>query len=169
MTAAVIQLHRRAAARTAAAVQLLPERWLFRQALSDKLIQVEYGMSENLRPSERSESAESSGRRNPAWLGGAVLIILGIVFLVRNLTGFSINNWWAIFILIPAVGSLATAWRIYQSNGGRFTPAARGPLIGGLILLTVASVFLFDLDWGAIWPVFLIIIGVGTLFTSLSR
>ncbi len=124
-------------------------------------------MNENLPPSERP--TEVSRQRNPAWLAGAVLIILGVIFLVVNLTGFSIDNWWAVFILIPAFGSLAAAWRMYQSSGGRFTPAARGPLIGGLILLTVASVFLFDLDWGAIWPVFLIIIGVVALFTSLSR
>ncbi|HKZ86001.1 MAG TPA: hypothetical protein VJ793_20395 [Anaerolineae bacterium] len=124
-------------------------------------------MNENLPPNERP--TEISRQRSPAWLAGAVLIIFGVIFLVMNLTGSSIENWWAVFILIPAFGSLATAWRIHQSSGGRFTPAARGPLIGGLILLTVASVFLFDLDWGAIWPVFLIVIGVVALFTSLSR
>jgi hypothetical protein len=123
-------------------------------------------MNEGLPPNERP--TEAPRQRNPAWLAGAVLIIFGVIFLVLNLTGFSIENWWAVFILIPAFGSLAAAWRIYQSSGGRFTPAARGPLIGGLILLTVASVFLFDLDWGTIWPVFLIIIGVGVLLTSLS-
>lgn len=124
-------------------------------------------MNESLPPNERPTGV--SRQRGPAWLAGAVLIILGVIFLVLNLTGFSIENWWAVFILIPAFGSLAAAWRMYQSSGGRFTPAARGPLIGGLILLTVASVFLFDLDWGAIWPVFLIVIGVAVLLTSLSR
>jgi len=124
-------------------------------------------MNESLPPNERP--TEVSRQRNPAWPAGAVLIILGVIFLVINLTGFSIDNWWAVFILIPAFGSLAAAWRMYQSSGGRFTAAARGPLIGGLILLTVASVFLFDLDWGAIWPVFLIVIAVAVLLTSLSR
>jgi len=124
-------------------------------------------MNEGLPPDERP--TEASPQRNLAWLAGAVLIIFGVIFLVMNLTGFSIDNWWAVFILIPSFGSLAAAWRIYQSSGGRFTPAARGPLIGGLILLTVAAIFLFGLDWGAIWPVFLIIIGVAVLLTSLSR
>jgi hypothetical protein len=57
-------------------------------------------------------------------------------------------------------------WRIYQSNG-RLTSAARGPLIGGLTTLTVALVFLLGLDWGKIWPVFLIIAGVGALLSAL--
>lgn len=108
-------------------------------------------------------------QRNPAWLGGVVLILLGVVFLVSNLTGFSLHNGWAIFILIPAFGSLATAWRMYQAGGGRLTAPARAPLIGGLILLLVAAVFLFDLDWGMIWPVFLILIGVGALFGAIGR
>ncbi|HLF28942.1 MAG TPA: hypothetical protein VJG32_21660 [Anaerolineae bacterium] len=125
-------------------------------------------MSDDLPSNESGRLSESTRRGNPAWVGGVILIVLGLVFLVQNLTGFELGNWWAIFILIPAIGSLATAWRIIQANGGRVTPAARGPLTGGLILITVAAVFLFNLDWGAIWPVFLIIIGVSALFASLS-
>jgi hypothetical protein len=126
-------------------------------------------VSENLPSNERPNLNPLSTQRSPAWVGGVLLILIGIVFLARNLTGFGLDNWWALFILIPAFGSLAQAWRIYQSSGGRLTPAARGPLTGGLVLLLVAAVFLFDVDWGQVWPVILIVIGVGALFTSLSR
>ena len=101
------------------------------------------------------------------WLGGAVLVIVGIALLLRNFTGFSLNNWWALFILIPVVGSFGAAWRDYQNHG--WTAAVRGSLVGGTILLFVMSMFLFSLSWGALWPVFLIIAGVGALLSAVLR
>ena len=115
---------------------------------------------------EPSSNSQASTNRNPAWMAGVVLIVIGVVFLLQNVSGFRFDNWWAIFILIPALSSFAMVWRIYQSNG-RLTSAARGPLIGGLTTLTVALVFLLGLDWGKIWPVFLIIAGVGALLSAL--
>ncbi len=108
---------------------------------------------------------ESTGQdRTSALLLGGVLILIGFVFLAGNLTDFDLDNWnwWALFILIPAIGSLANAWRIYQSEG-RLTAKARGPMVGGLALLLVTTILLFDLDWGTLWPIFLIIFGVGAL------
>lgn len=116
---------------------------------------------------EPSSNTQPSANRNPAWMAGAVLIVIGAVFLLQNVSGFRLNNWWALFILLPAFGSFAMVWRIYQSDG-RLTAAARGPLIGGLTMVTIALIFLLDLDWGTIWPVFLIIGGVGALLTALS-
>lgn len=123
-------------------------------------------MTENLPSNSKPEDDEASRRGNPAWIGGAVLMVIGIIFLIQNISGLHLGNWWAVFILIPAVGSFATAWRIYQANG-RLTAAARGPLIGGLVLLLVAAIFLFNLDWGRTWPLFLIIAGAGTLAAAL--
>jgi len=105
--------------------------------------------------------------RTPSWIVGAILILVGLGVLASNLTGFSLNNWWALFILIPAMGSLAAAWRMYQANGNRFTQAARGPLVGGLILLCVTAIFLFNLNWAGVWPVLLIIVGIGAVLTAL--
>ncbi len=95
---------------------------------------------------------------------GGILILIGAIFLVQNLTDFDLVswNWWALFILIPALGSLARAWRIYQAER-RLTAAMRGPLVGGFVLLLVTTILLFDLDWGTMWPLFLIIVGVGAL------
>lgn len=98
----------------------------------------------------------------PHWGAGIALIVLGVVFLLSNVTGFHLNNWWALFILIPAFGSFNEAWRNYQRHG-RFTRSSRNSLLWGIIISLVAFTFLLNLDWGLIWPVFLIIGGLGAL------
>jgi hypothetical protein len=123
-------------------------------------------MSQEQSPQTRSDDKKSS---RPAWIAGGVLILIGIVFIVRNVTGFSLDNWWALFILIPALGSLVTSWQMYERNERRFTRASRGPLIGGLFLLGLTAVFLFKLDWSRIWPFVLILAGLGVLLGSLER
>jgi len=101
-------------------------------------------------------------KQNNAWIPGLVLIGLGVVFLLNQFTGFQLDNWWALFILIPAFGAFGNALRTRQTNG-RLGSEGRGSLIGGLILTFVASIFLFELDWGQVWPVFLILAGLGVL------
>ena len=111
------------------------------------------------------EPQEKSSRRGSPWIGGAVLIFIGLGFLLQNITGSELNNWWAIFILIPAFGMFTRTYRDYQSNG-RVTPAGRGPLIGGLLLTFIAAAFLFSLDFGNLWPVFLILGGIALLLNA---
>jgi hypothetical protein len=133
-------------------------------------------MSEDFMPGEQAPDEEpleerGDGRRRwrtrgSTWTGGAVLILIGVVFLVRNITGIYWGNWWAVFILIPAVTSLANAWSAYQRRDRKSLAAARGSLFGGLAMLTVALVFFFNLDWGRIWPVFIIIGGLAALVSG---
>ncbi len=101
-------------------------------------------------------------------LGGLILLGLGVIFLLRNL-GVDlpfIRNWWALFILIPAMGSFDRAWRSYQRNGGRLTGEVTGPLMGALALSIVVVTFLFELRWAIMLPVFLILAGIGALLTA---
>lgn len=100
--------------------------------------------------------------RNNNWIAGVVLIAVGIIFLFSNVTNFYIQNWWALFILIPAFINFGRAWQVYQAEG-RFTKSARGSLTGGIILSLIAAAFLFTLDWGLVWPMFLIIGGIAAL------
>lgn len=113
------------------------------------------------------ESPSPPSSRNPTWFLGLVLIAIGGLLLFQNITNFSLDNWWALFILIPAFGSFATAWRRFQDQGRRVTGAVSGSVVSGLVLTMVAVVFLFNLDWGQIWPVFLILIGFGALLRAL--
>ena len=119
-------------------------------------------MSNDISQLKAAEKAPVKEERNRNWVAGIVLITIGLFFLVSNLTGFTINNWWALFILIPAVSNFGRAWQSYQ-NDGRLSRTVRGSLTGGLILTLIASAFLFNLDWGLIWPLFLIIGGFAAL------
>ena len=102
----------------------------------------------------------------PPWIAGGVLVMMGLLLLVSNITGTPFNNWWALFILIPALGSLYAALKNY-SEVGAMTESVRKPLTGGMILLTVSVIFLFDLDWSTMWPFLLVIAGGMMLLTAI--
>lgn len=132
---------------------------------ADKTVEVKAPAAETNEPPEGEREHRRSG--SSTWISGVALIIIGLVFLLQNITSLSLGNWWALFILIPAIASLGQAWRGYRQQG-KIGASARGSLTGGLILLLVAIVFLFGLDWGKVWPLFLVIIGLGALLTGLS-
>ena len=105
------------------------------------------------------------------FVAAAILIGVGVVFLLQNM-GYAIpGNWWALFLLIPAVFALAGAWKSYERNGRRFGPGMAGSLITALVLIALTLVFLFDLDvnWNVIWPAVLIVIGLGILARAYMR
>jgi hypothetical protein len=117
---------------------------------------------------ERRPSGDRS-RSKSGWIGGVVLIMVGLYFLFGYLFDFTfVGNWWAAFILIPAVYSLARAYEDYRANG-RMTERGRSNLIGGLMIGTVAFIFLFGLNFGNWWPLFLIVIGAGILLRGFVK
>jgi len=116
-------------------------------------------------PSSRWEERRRSHGREP-WMVGAILILLGVVFLMQNLTGFYVNNWWALFILIPAFGSFSRGWQAMQNADGQLTSYSRGAFIGGLVLTAVAAILFFSLDWVIFGPILLIVAGVAMLLNA---
>jgi hypothetical protein len=118
------------------------------------------------------EEPLGSGRRHGRqmrvypWLGGAILILLGVVFLLQNLGIPFLENWWALFILIPAFWFFSGTWSSYQHNG-RLTRGAGFSLAWGVLLTILSLVFLFNLDLGLYWPLLLIAAGVILLGMSL--
>ena len=131
-------------------------------------------MSDEIKQLKDAEQGEAEfaadekrgGGANMAWVPGLVLMAIGAIFLLNNFTDFQLDNWWALFILIPAFGSLGNFWPVYRTPG-RLLRAARGSLIGALILFFVAAIFLFGWNWGTVWPFFLIIAGLGALLSGL--
>ncbi len=104
-----------------------------------------------------------SDRQNQL-IGGIALILLGVIFFLQE-AGLRIlsGNWWAVFILIPGVVLLWRAYMAYHA-AGNWTRVAREQIVAGVGLIVIAGIFIFNLDWGKIWPVFLILAGLGALF-----
>jgi O-antigen/teichoic acid export membrane protein len=107
------------------------------------------------------------------WAAGLVIVALGVYFLGRNAgwwdSDWNLHNWWALFILIPAVGSFAGAWRAYVAAGRRFGAGSARPLVIGLLLVAVTVILLLELDWQNVWPILLVIVGVGLLLAGPLR
>lgn len=116
-----------------------------------------------------SPREERRANRGGAWIGGAVLILLGVVFLLQNMGMPFFDNWWALFILIPAVGAFGAAWKAYTRNDGQITGAVIGSVVTGMVLLGLVVVFLFDLNWNQVGPIALILLGIGALASALVR
>jgi hypothetical protein len=99
-------------------------------------------------------------------LAGVILIVLGAIFLADTYFGYTLRHWWALFILIPAFGSFATAREaMRESDHGH----AMGAAIAGLGLTLLCGAFLLELDLGRLWPVALIVVGIGLLVSRRGR
>jgi hypothetical protein len=120
------------------------------------------------RRARREARWQRHGGRSYAWIGGAILILLGVVFLLQNMGIPFLANWWAVFILIPAFWAFVAAWDSYRDNG-RLTRGGAGSLAGGSLLTILALVFLLNLNLGLFWPVLLIVGGLVLLGTVLLR
>jgi cation transport ATPase len=92
------------------------------------------------------------------WIAAVVLILLGVIFLLQQ-TGAIVlgDNWWVVFLLLPAAGLFYDAWQRYQAGAMH---RAWGQVLGGVILIVIALTFFFNWNWDMIWPVFLIVGGV---------
>lgn len=116
--------------------------------------------------SELDKSPAGPRDRNAMVFGG-ILIAAGAFFLAREMglvpAGFDFN-WWALFIFIPALYTLSNAYRRYMDAGALFTREVRREALTGTALLVVGGILLFDLDWGTLWPIFLILFGLNAMF-----
>jgi hypothetical protein len=125
-------------------------------------IRSKLAMASNPNPSFDPQPEPPGHSRVARWMPGVVLIVIGLAFLASNFSGFQLRNWWALFILIPAFASFGKALEAMRREG-EMTREVWGALSGGAILLLIAGAFLFNLNWGLIWPIFLIIGGLGML------
>jgi LiaF transmembrane domain len=118
------------------------------------------------RGERRQGRTDRRGRRHFGWLWGGVLIVLGAELLLENMGYKLADNWWALFILIPAFGSYAAAWDQYRQED-RLTRAAAGSLVSGLLFTIMTLIFFFSIDFGMFWPVLLILAGLALLSVGL--
>lgn len=99
---------------------------------------------------------------------GVILIIGGIILFTQQFGLLGPRyNWWALFILIPALASLGGAFTAFQQTG-KFNAAVRSGLGGSIVLLTLTFMFLFGLDWAIWWPLMVLAGGLSIFLEGLG-
>ncbi len=115
----------------------------------------------------------NSGKHNMGfssnlWIGLA--FIAGGAIVLLNQTGLlSFEfNWWALFILFPAVGSFSSAYYCYRATNNLFAMGVMMPVLIGLFMLALALNLLmgngWNFNWNLYWPAIFIVIGLGMIF-----
>ena len=101
------------------------------------------------------------------WIG-LVFIFGGTVVLLSqlNILPFELN-WWALFILFPAFGALASAYIRYRSMNDLFEMSVMIPALVGLFMLLLSVSLLvgdaINLNLRVYWPIILIVLGLGMI------
>lgn len=107
-------------------------------------------------------------KKNSGVVWGLILIIGGLILLGQQLGWLGPRyNWWALFILAPALASFGSAFTTLQ-NTGKFGAMVRAGLGGGIVLLTLALMFLFGLDWAVCWPLMVLAGGLSIFLEGIS-
>lgn len=99
------------------------------------------------------------------WVAGVVLIAVGFLYLL-TMYGYlpTFDNWWALFILLPGIGTASAAVGAYRHNGRQWSFEVVMPLIASFFFLGLTVVFLFELNFTLVLPIFLIAAGLLMLF-----
>ena len=104
-------------------------------------------------------------RKGSSISGAIILIVIGLFLILQRLGISDFKNWWAIFILIPAISSTENLIREIRTGKG-FHLAMASTILGIFFPAIVAIMFLFELDWSLYWPVFIILAGFSMILTG---
>ncbi len=115
----------------------------------------------------KAEETEQVNENNGRLVFATVLILVGLALSVGILTGYTLDNWWALFMLIPVGTMSMEMWQDYQKNG-RLSKKTNGLIIPITILSVIVAIFLFNLSWSIIWPVSFIAVGTSILLGGSS-
>ena len=117
----------------------------------------------------------SRGTNGPSqiWIG-LVLIVGGAMILLNQLDVLPFQlNWWALFILFSAFGTLTRAYNRYRSTNDVFEQGVMIPALVGLFMLFLfVSLFAGDatyLNLSVYWPIILIVLGLALIVGRLRR
>lgn len=117
------------------------------------------------------ENKPTNVNRGPSsnlWIG-LILIGGGAIVLLNQMGVLSFAfNWWALFILIPAIGSLSGAYNRYRATNNLFDMSVMIPALIGLFMVALMFNLLvgngWNFNWNLYWPIILILIGLGMIF-----
>ena len=105
-------------------------------------------------------------------VAAAVLIGLGVLFLINTAFDFSLHRYWSLILIVLGVYLFAKHWGLL----GTYRPMCvcercrTRKLMGPAILVTLGVLFLLDntsnIDFGKTWPAILLVIGIVKLVQS---
>jgi hypothetical protein len=123
-----------------------------------------FAMNEEIDPGMGKSDQHPSKREsdNNRWIIGLALMLIGGIFLARNLGWGQVDRWWFILLILPSIGAFATAWRRFRSLGRTQRTIVIRPVILGFIFLLGVVIPLFDLRGEMILPLLLITTGMVT-------
>ena len=111
--------------------------------------------------------SDSVRRNDRAPFVGLGLLIVGIIFLLRNFELIHIGHrWWTLFFLIPISYLVIDILRRRQTAQGTSATQASGSWIALITLVVTMVIFLLGMDWGIIWPVFIVIGGLSLMLSG---
>ena len=68
-------------------------------------------------PTNQGADPKKPGRSSGSLWFPIMLIVVGFIFLIQEIGDFRFDNWWAIFILIPAFSAFGSAYAIWNRTG----------------------------------------------------
>ena len=122
------------------------------------------------------ENKTTNVNRGPSsnlWIG-LIFIAGGAIVLLNQMGVLSFgSNWWALFILIPAIGSFRGAYNRYRATNNLFDMSVMMPALIGLFMVALMFNLLvgngWNFNWSLFWPIILILIGLGMIFGRSRR
>ncbi len=107
--------------------------------------------------------------RQPSAVGWTAVMLIGLggLMILRDLTVIGFRNWWALFILLGTLGCYWSAFAAYRA-AGRVNWGVITLIYAGVFPLAVAVIFLFEMSWSIWWPLFVLLPGLGLLAFGLA-
>jgi hypothetical protein len=124
-----------------------------------------FGLAQTFGTGDRVESTKV-----PA--AAAILIGLGVLFLINTVFDFSLHRFWPIILIVLGVWLFAKHWGLLGSHRPMCLceQCRTRKLMGPAILVTIGVLFLLDnvgrLEFHRTWPAILLVIGVVKLVQS---
>jgi hypothetical protein len=102
-----------------------------------------------------------------SWMAGLGLVIVGGLFLLQN-AGLLVpgQQVWGLLCYLAAIGATVTAFSRYRAAGSQLSPVVTSAISGALLLAFVGTMLAFDLSWGVLRPMFLVIPGAMAIIGS---
>ena len=124
-----------------------------------------FGLSQTFSTGDRVESTKVP-------TAAAILIGLGVLFLINTVFDFSLHRFWPIILIVLGVWLFAKSWGLLGTHRPYCVceHCRTRKLMGPAILVTIGVLFLLDnvgrLEFHRTWPAILLVIGVVKLVQS---